>query len=143
MTALNVILRLVEERQKELALLGYHRPVFYVVLHEALRDAVRSGQLPAHTVLPPMRGLSKALGCSRPTLARAVEMLKSEGLLLAKKGSRITIAPMGDTIKKNMPMDQRLLKSVSQKASSFLTSVSSMLLASADTSLFAGFSIKP
>ena len=122
MTVLHVILRLLEDRQTDLALIG-HSPPRYILLHEVVRDAIRSGQLPHDATFPPLRKLSEALGYSRPTVARAVEMLKSEGLLISNPRSNIKIAKTNLIFEFSKSNSELLMASISQKARSFSSSV--------------------
>jgi GntR family transcriptional regulator / MocR family aminotransferase len=61
-------------------------------LEAALRDAVRSGRLPAGTALPPSRVLARDLGVARNTVAEAYGQLVAEGWLSARHGSGTWVA---------------------------------------------------
>jgi GntR family transcriptional regulator / MocR family aminotransferase len=61
-------------------------------LESALRDAVRSGRLPAGTVLPSSRALAHDLGIARNTVAEAYGQLVAEGWLAARHGSATWVA---------------------------------------------------
>ncbi|MFE5795577.1 PLP-dependent aminotransferase family protein [Streptomyces sp. NPDC056503] len=56
-------------------------------LQEALREAVRSGRLPAGTRLPSSRALAADLGVSRGLVTEAYEQLTAEGYLRSDRGS--------------------------------------------------------
>lgn len=56
-------------------------------LIQALRDAVRSGRLPAGTMLPPSRSLAIDLGVARNTVAEAYAELVAEGWLGSRQGA--------------------------------------------------------
>ncbi len=56
-------------------------------LQSALRDAVRSGRLPAGTRLPASRELAADLGVSRGLVTEAYEQLTAESYLRAGRGS--------------------------------------------------------
>ncbi|MEV5428755.1 PLP-dependent aminotransferase family protein [Streptomyces sp. NPDC052701] len=61
-------------------------------LIRALREAVRSGRLPAGTRLPPYRSLAADLGVARNTVADAYAELVAEGWLTARQGSGTRVA---------------------------------------------------
>jgi GntR family transcriptional regulator/MocR family aminotransferase len=61
-------------------------------LESALRDAVRSGQLPAGLRLPSSRQLAFDLGLARNTVAEAYGQLVAEGWLVARQGSGTRVA---------------------------------------------------
>ena len=61
-------------------------------LESALRDAVRSGRLPAGTALPSSRALSRDLGVARNTVVDAYGQLVAEGWLAARHGSGTWVA---------------------------------------------------
>jgi GntR family transcriptional regulator/MocR family aminotransferase len=61
-------------------------------LEGALRDAVRSGRLPAGTRLPSSRALAGDLGLARNTIAGAYGQLVAEGWLTARQGAGTTVA---------------------------------------------------
>lgn len=56
-------------------------------LIRAVRDAVRSGRLPAGTMLPPSRSLAADLGLARNTVAEAYAELVAEGWLGSRQGA--------------------------------------------------------
>ncbi|MFE2148039.1 GntR family transcriptional regulator, partial [Streptomyces sp. NPDC059456] len=62
------------------------------VLARALRDAVRSGRLPAGTRLPPYRALAADLGLARNAVADAYAELVAEGWFTARQGSGTRVA---------------------------------------------------
>jgi GntR family transcriptional regulator/MocR family aminotransferase len=61
-------------------------------LTEALRDAVRSGHLPAGTRLPASRALAADLGIARSTVTECYSILLEEGWLTARHGSGTFVA---------------------------------------------------
>ncbi|MGW6524323.1 MocR-like pyridoxine biosynthesis transcription factor PdxR [Streptomyces sp. NPDC054962] len=61
-------------------------------LTDALREAVRSGRLPAGTRLPSSRALAADLGIARNTVADAYADLVAEGWLTARQGSGTRVA---------------------------------------------------
>jgi GntR family transcriptional regulator/MocR family aminotransferase len=56
-------------------------------LEEALREAIRSGRLPADSRLPSTRALAADLGLARGTVTDAYDQLAAEGWLVARQGS--------------------------------------------------------
>ncbi|MRW90893.1 aminotransferase class I/II-fold pyridoxal phosphate-dependent enzyme [Duganella sp. FT80W] len=73
------------------------------LLHECLRDAIRSGKLAAGQRLAASRALAEELGVARNTVLYAYEQLASEGFVTTdRRGTvvaelRTTGAPMGDS----------------------------------------------
>jgi GntR family transcriptional regulator / MocR family aminotransferase len=63
-------------------------------LEEALRDAIRRGQLAAGTALPSSRALARDLGVARGTVSQAYEQLVAEGYLVSKQRSATRVAPL-------------------------------------------------
>ena len=61
-------------------------------LEDALRNAVRSGRLPAHGRLPASRLLASDLGISRRLVVDAYAQLLAEGYLVARPGSGTFVA---------------------------------------------------
>ena len=61
-------------------------------LETALRDAVRTGRLPAGLRLPSSRALAVDLGVARNTVAEAYGQLVAEGWLVATQGSGTRVA---------------------------------------------------
>ncbi|QFU86259.1 PLP-dependent aminotransferase family protein [Amycolatopsis sp. YIM 10] len=61
----------------------------------ALREAIRSGRLPAHTRLPSSRDLAAQLGLARGTVMAFYAQLVAEGYLFAERGSGTRVAPIG------------------------------------------------
>jgi len=68
------------------------RPRVRAGLEAALRDAIRSGRLPAGTRLPSSRQLAADLGLARNTIAEAYGQLVAEGWLTALQGSGTHVA---------------------------------------------------
>ncbi|GAB1363503.1 hypothetical protein MASR1M32_27390 [Rhodobacter sp.] len=58
----------------------------YLGLSRALRDAIRSGELPAGSQLPTVRDLAWRLHLTPGTVARAYQLATQEGLLAATVG---------------------------------------------------------
>ena len=61
-------------------------------LEDGLREAVRSGRLPAHGRLPASRVLASDLGVSRRLVVDAYSQLLAEGYLLARPGAGTFVA---------------------------------------------------
>jgi GntR family transcriptional regulator / MocR family aminotransferase len=62
-------------------------------VERALRDAARSGRLPAGTVVPSTRVLARDLGVSRGVIVDAYEQLIAEGFLVTHPAARTIVAP--------------------------------------------------
>jgi GntR family transcriptional regulator/MocR family aminotransferase len=67
-------------------------------LEEGLRDAVRSGRLPAHSRLPATRALASDLGVSRRLVVDAYGQLLAEGYLVARAGAGTFVADAAGTV---------------------------------------------
>jgi GntR family transcriptional regulator/MocR family aminotransferase len=61
-------------------------------LEDGLREAVRSGRLPAHARLPASRALAGDLGLSRRLVVDAYAQLLAEGYLVARQGAGTFVA---------------------------------------------------
>jgi GntR family transcriptional regulator/MocR family aminotransferase len=61
-------------------------------LERALREAIRSGHLPAGVRLPSSRDLAVQLGVARGTVTAAYDQLAAEGYLAARRGSGTRVA---------------------------------------------------
>lgn len=72
--------------------LDAHAGPLVVRLERAVRDAVRSGRVPAGAALPASRRLAEALGVSRWVVTEAYGQLVAEGLLEARTGSATRVA---------------------------------------------------
>lgn len=71
----------------------------YRSLAAALRLLVLDGRVPLHVALPGERDLAAALGVSRTTVAAAYALLREEGFLASRQGSRSTTAlPPGPAV---------------------------------------------
>jgi DNA-binding transcriptional MocR family regulator len=64
----------------------------YLALTRSLREAVRDGELPEGTKLPPVRDLAWRLGMTPGTVARAYQIATQEGLLEAAVGRGTFVA---------------------------------------------------
>ena len=73
-------------------------------LVNALRDAVRSGQLATGTVLPPSRSLAGDLGLARNTVAEAYADLVAEGWLASKQGAGTWVVNTSDVLSTRLPL---------------------------------------
>ncbi|KGJ12315.1 PLP-dependent aminotransferase family protein [Paracoccus versutus] len=71
-----------------------HRPA-YLSLAEQYARAIRDGQLPAGTRLPPQRRLADDLGLSVQTVSRAYEELIRRGLVVGEVGRGSFVLPPG------------------------------------------------
>ncbi|MED7828271.1 MocR-like pyridoxine biosynthesis transcription factor PdxR [Streptomyces chiangmaiensis] len=57
-----------------------------------LRELIRTGGMPAGTLMPPSRSVADAFGVSRGVVVTAYEQLLAEGFLLARQGSGTWVA---------------------------------------------------
>ncbi len=64
----------------------------YLGLSRALRDAIRSGELPANSQLPTVRDLAWRLHLTPGTVSRAYQLATQEGLLAATVGRGTFVA---------------------------------------------------
>jgi GntR family transcriptional regulator len=64
----------------------------YIQIAEGLLDQIESGELSPGDRLPPERELSEALGVSRMTLRRALQLLETQGLLIRRRGHGTHVA---------------------------------------------------
>jgi len=62
-------------------------------IESALREATRSGRLPAGTALPSTRVLARDLGVSRGVVVDAYEQLIAEGFLVTRPAATTIVAP--------------------------------------------------
>ena len=60
----------------------------------SLRSRILADLLPAGCALPPERTLARALAVSRSTLAAALDLLRSDGLLVSRQGSGTRVASL-------------------------------------------------
>ena len=61
----------------------------------AIRDHIRSGQLPAGARLPSERQVASALGVARTTVTHAFDTLRTEGLLVSRTGVGTFVSAAG------------------------------------------------
>jgi len=61
----------------------------------SLRSRILADLLPAGATLPPERALASALAVSRATLVAALDLLRSEGLVVSRQGSATRVASLG------------------------------------------------
>jgi GntR family transcriptional regulator/MocR family aminotransferase len=73
------------------------------LLVNALRDAVRSGQLATGTTLPPSRSLAGDLGLARNTVSEAYADLVAEGWLASRQGAGTWVVNTRDIRSPNRP----------------------------------------
>lgn len=64
----------------------------YLALAEAIRLLVHDGRVPLGVALPSERDLAAALGVSRTTITSTYSVLRDDGYLLSRQGSRSTVA---------------------------------------------------
>jgi GntR family transcriptional regulator/MocR family aminotransferase len=73
------------------------------LLVNALRDAVRSGQLATGTMLPPSRSLAGDLGLARNTVSEAYADLVAEGWLASRQGAGTWVVNTRDVVSTHRP----------------------------------------
>lgn len=76
----------------------------YLGLAHALRTAVRAGELPEGTRLPPVRDLAWDLGITPGTVARAYQIATQEGLLEAAVGRGTFVAARSPQLGPSQPL---------------------------------------
>ena len=76
----------------------------YLGLSRALRDAIRSGQLPAGSQLPTVRDLAWRLQLTPGTVARAYQLATQEGLLAATVGRGTFVAAQTPRLGPTQPL---------------------------------------
>lgn len=80
----------------------------YLALSHALRDAVRRGELPEGTRLPPVRELAWALSITPGTVARAYQIVTQDGLLEATVGRGTYVAARAPRLGPTHPIFEEL-----------------------------------
>lgn len=70
----------------------------YVALAESIRLLVHDGRIPLGVALPSERDLAKAAGVSRTTITSTYALLREEGYLVSRQGSRSTVALPGSAL---------------------------------------------
>jgi DNA-binding transcriptional MocR family regulator len=76
----------------------------YLALSRALRDAIRSGDLPANSQLPTVRDLAWRLHLTPGTVARAYQLATQEGLLAATVGRGTFVAAQSPRLGPTQPL---------------------------------------
>jgi GntR family transcriptional regulator / MocR family aminotransferase len=76
-------------------------------IEASIRTAIRSGQLPLGTTLPPSRSLALELGVSRGVVVEAYQQLIAEGYLASRSGgyTRVAIAHAASTSPRAQPIE--------------------------------------
>ena len=64
----------------------------YAQVADGLRRAIETGELPAGTKLPSGRELAQQWGVALMTLQKAVDQLRSEGLVYSQQGRGVFVA---------------------------------------------------
>lgn len=111
---------------------AFHRqveitPKKYTALYLAIKQCIKSEDLPANWDIPATRKLSETLGISRTTVITAYELLLLEKLIIAKPGSGYKIAD--NTDEKEIESELQSEKTpacypaISQKGQAFLENV--------------------
>ncbi len=85
----------------------------YAQVAQQLRQLIASGALPTGTAIPSVRQLSRDLGVSLNTVARAYRLLEAEGFLIIRDRAGVTVsAPaqeMSDTVRSELVGDLRTI----------------------------------
>src|SRR3954452_3118476 len=68
----------------------------YAQVADGLRRAIETGELPAGTKLPSGRELANQWGVALMTLQKAVDLLRTEGLVYSQQGRGVFVAATGD-----------------------------------------------
>ncbi|MEZ5754430.1 MAG: PLP-dependent aminotransferase family protein [Paracoccaceae bacterium] len=76
----------------------------YLALSRALREAIRSGELPQSAQLPTVRDLAWALGVTPGTVSRAYALATQEGLLAATVGRGTFVAARAPRLGPTQPL---------------------------------------
>ncbi|MBL9050806.1 MAG: PLP-dependent aminotransferase family protein, partial [Tabrizicola sp.] len=76
----------------------------YLSLSRALRDSIRSGELPANSQLPTVRDLAWRLHLTPGTVARAYQLATQEGLLAATVGRGTFVAAQSPRLGPTQPL---------------------------------------
>ena len=76
----------------------------YLALSRALRDAIRSGNLPENSQLPTVRDLAWRLQLTPGTVARAYQLATQEGLLAATVGRGTFVAAQSPRLGPTQPL---------------------------------------
>ncbi|MFN5998626.1 MAG: PLP-dependent aminotransferase family protein [Paracoccaceae bacterium] len=76
----------------------------YLALSRALREAIRSGDLPANSQLPTVRDLAWRLHLTPGTVARAYQLATQEGLLAATVGRGTFVAAQSPRLGPTQPL---------------------------------------
>ena len=76
----------------------------YLALSRALREAIRSGELPANSRLPTVRDLAWKLHLTPGTVARAYQLATQEGLLAATVGRGTFVAAQSPRLGPTQPL---------------------------------------
>jgi len=86
----------------------------YLALSRALRSAVKSGDLPEGTRLPPVRDLAWRLGITPGTVARAYQIGTQDGLLEAVVGRGTFVAARNPRLGPTQPLFTEVVPSADQ-----------------------------
>ncbi|MBE7005427.1 MAG: PLP-dependent aminotransferase family protein [Ruminococcaceae bacterium] len=68
------------------------RTPVYLQISEAVKERIRSGELPDGSILPSERVMAQMLGVHRNTVTKAYGELKADGMLHSRQGSGYTVA---------------------------------------------------
>lgn len=94
------------------------RHPLYLRITDGLRQAIESGSLKPNDRLPPDRELSKILGVDRSTIARAYDLLSSEGLINSHvgRGTFVGAAALAPSSLSSVDSDEKALAELLKSA---------------------------
>lgn len=99
----------------------------HVYIAEQLRRQITLGVLPTGDALPPERELAAMFGVARATVQRAVHLLESEGIVLARRGrgggTFVSGAPSDDTSRERLISDVRARRPLIEEAIAYRLAV--------------------
>jgi DNA-binding GntR family transcriptional regulator len=88
----------------------------YVQVADGIREAIRSGDLPAGTKLPSGRELAAQWGVALMTLQKAIDHLREEGLVYSQQGRGVFVAsPEGERPVADLASLQRAVADLSRR----------------------------
>ncbi|MEV5705737.1 winged helix-turn-helix domain-containing protein [Actinoallomurus sp. NPDC052274] len=73
------------------------RRKLYVRIADELREDLAAGRFPIGEPFPPIGELAERFGSAKATIERAVDVLRSEGLLESRQGSRTVVIALPDS----------------------------------------------
>ncbi|TCC35103.1 GntR family transcriptional regulator [Kribbella sindirgiensis] len=87
----------------------------YAQVADGLRRAIETGELPAGTKLPSGRELAQQWGVALMTLQKAVDQLRSEGLVYSQQGRGVFVAATDKPRQLNVLALQEIVDDLSRR----------------------------